>query len=115
MIQSLEEYLASIDWAGAVLVAIGAIVVGLVILRVLIATTSEVGTMLPGAGEAAGKALLDARTDMPVDSWVCSACRSVNTPTARFCYRGCGSREALGRDLHEEPGLAAGRGDGTAS
>lgn len=103
MVESFAEYLASIDWLGAVAVAMVAVVVGLGILRFLLATTHEVGAMLPGATDAAGRAILDARTEMPVDSWVCTTCRSVNTPTATFCYRGCGAREDLGRPLREGP------------
>jgi hypothetical protein len=89
------RYLASINWVGAVVLATVLVVVGLVLLRFLLATTSEVGQMLPGAGEAAGRAILDARDDLPVDSWVCANCRSVNTPHAVHCYRGCGLKEDL--------------------
>jgi hypothetical protein len=96
------DYLASINWLGAVVVGGVLVVVGLVLLRVLMATTSEVGHMLPGAGEGAAKAILDARGDLPVDSWVCSTCRSVNTPRAKYCYRGCGERDDLARPLPAE-------------
>lgn len=99
MSDAVGEYLASIDWAAAVLVAAVAVAVGLVLLRFLLATTSEVGSMLPGAGQAAGKAILDARGDLPVDSWVCTGCRSVNMPQAEHCYRGCGKRDDLARAL----------------
>jgi hypothetical protein len=88
------EYLASIDWFGAVAVGAGMVVIGLVVLRFLMASTSEVGHMLPGAGRAASQAVLDAR-GLPIDSWVCRTCKSVNTPNAKLCYRGCGPREAL--------------------
>jgi hypothetical protein len=81
------DYLASINWLGAVVVGGVLVVVGLV---------------LPGAGEGAAKAILDARGDLPVDSWVCSTCRSVNTPRAKYCYRGCGERDDLARPLPEE-------------
>ena len=94
-----QEYLTSIDWGGAIVVAGVAVLVAIVLLRFLLATTSEVGSMLPGAGQAAGRAVLDARGDLPVDSWVCAACRSVNTPQATHCYRGCGTREELARAL----------------
>ena len=100
---TFEAYLASIDWVGAIIVAAVVIAVGVVVLRFLMATTAEVGAMLPGASDAAGRRLLDARTDMPVDSWVCSACRSVNTATATRCYRGCGAREDLARPLADSP------------
>jgi hypothetical protein len=92
------DYVLGIDWLGAVAVAAGLVLIGLVLLRFMMATTSEVGHMLPGAGEAAGRALLDAR-DMPVDSWVCVDCRSVNTAQATHCYRGCGSRDELAEPL----------------
>ena len=92
------DYILGIDWLGAVALAAILVVVGLVLLRFMMATTSEVGHMLPGAGEAAGRALLDAR-DMPVDSWVCVNCRSVNTPHASHCYRGCGSRDDVAEPL----------------
>lgn len=104
---TFDEYLASIDWVGAVLAAAVLVVVGLVALQFLLASTSEVGRMLPGAGRATGQVLLDARGDLPVDSWVCSTCRSVNTPNARLCYRGCGERDDLTRELPEDPGLLA--------
>jgi hypothetical protein len=89
------RYLASIDWLGAVVLAAVLVVGGLVLLRFLMATSSEVGHMLPGASEAAGRVILDARGDLPVDSWVCANCRSVNTPHATHCYRGCGLKEDL--------------------
>jgi hypothetical protein len=101
------RYLASIDWVGAVVVAAVLVVVGLILLRFLMATTSEVGHMIPGAGEAAGRAIMDARGDLPVDSWVCMNCRSVNTPHAAHCYRGCGLREDLAEPLPTDRTLVA--------
>jgi len=101
------RYLASIDWVGAVVLAAVLVVIGLVVLRFLLATTSEVGHMLPGAGEVAGRAILDARGDMPVNSWVCVNCRSVNTPHAAHCYRGCGLREDLAEPLPTDRTLIA--------
>ena len=92
------DYVLGIDWLGAVAVAAALVLIGLVLLRFLMATTSEVGHMLPGAGEAAGRALLDAR-ELPANSWVCVRCRSVNTPQATHCYRGCGSRDDLAEPL----------------
>jgi hypothetical protein len=103
---SAAEYLASIDWVAAVVVAAVLVGIGLVLLRFMLATTSEVGSMLPGAGSAAGKAILDAR-EMPVDSWVCVVCRSVNTPNSGHCYRGCGSREQLAEPLPVDRSLVA--------
>ena len=95
-------------------IVVGAIIiaVGYVILRFLIASTAEVGSMLPGATDAAGRRVLDARTQMPVDSWVCSTCRSVNTPTATLCYRGCGPKTDLARALSDAPRVAANDEDG---
>lgn len=104
---SVEDYLASIDWVGAVVVGALLIVIGLVLLRFLTATTSEMGSMLPGARDAAGRALLDVRGQLPVESWVCVVCRSVNVPTATHCYRGCGPREAVGHPF-PVPGSAPG-------
>jgi hypothetical protein len=104
---SAGEYLASIDWLGGVVVGAIVIAVGYVILRFLIASTSEVGSMLPGATDAAGRRILDARTQMPVDSWVCSTCRSVNTPTATLCYRGCGAKADVARALPDDPAVTA--------
>lgn len=95
----LGAYLASIDWVKAIVVGGILIAAGAVILRFLMASSAEVGAMLPGASDAAAHAVLDARTDMPSDSWVCGECRSVNTPTATVCYNGCGSREEVGTDL----------------
>jgi ribosomal protein L40E len=100
------RYLASIDWLGAVVVATVLVVVGFILLRFLMASTSEVGRMIPGAGEAAGRALLDAR-DLPVDSWVCVRCRSVNTPQASHCYRGCGSRDEFAERLPTDRSILA--------
>ncbi len=88
------EYLLSIDWLGAVGLATVLVLIGLVVLRFLMASTSEVGHMLPGAGRAATQAVLDAR-GLPVDTWVCTTCKSVNTPNATHCYRGCGPREVV--------------------
>jgi hypothetical protein len=101
------EYILSIDWLTAVAVAAVLVVVGLVLLRFLLATTSEVGHMLPGAGDAAGRAILDARGELPVDSWVCTQCRSVNTPQASHCYRGCGTRDAMAEPLPTDRSLVA--------
>jgi hypothetical protein len=105
---SAEEYLASIDWLWAAIVSAVVVVVGLVLLRFLMATSSEVGTMLPTVRDATGRAILDARSGMPVDSWVCTVCRSVNTPTASHCYRGCGTRDDVGQPM---PQPVAGTGD----
>lgn len=104
---SAGEYLASIDWLMAVAVAAVLVGVGFVLLRFLMATTSEVGHMLPGAGGAAGRAILDARGDLPVDSWVCVICRSVNTPHATHCYRGCGPRDQVAEPLPTDRSLIA--------
>jgi hypothetical protein len=101
------RYLASIDWLGAVVLATVLVVIGLVLLRFLLATTSEVGHMLLGAGEAAGRAILDTRGDLPIDSWVCTNCRSVNTPHAVHCYRGCGLKEDLAEPLPTDRTLVA--------
>jgi hypothetical protein len=105
------DYIRSIDWVFAVVVAAVLVAVGLVLLRFLMATTSEVGHMIPGASSAAGKAILDAR-DLPVDSWVCVNCRSVNTPQATHCYRGCGSREDLAEPLPTDRSIVAEGGGG---
>ena len=104
---SAGEYLASIDWLMAVAVAAVLVAIGLVLLRFMMATTSEVGRMIPGAGEAAGRAILDARGDLPVDSWVCVICRSVNTPHASHCYRGCGPRDQVAEPLPIDRSLIA--------
>lgn len=100
---SVEEYLASIDWVGALVVGTVIVVVAAILLRFLMASTSEVGSMLPHARDAAGRAVLDARSGVPVDSWVCEVCRSVNTPAASRCYRGCGTREGIGRPMPDDP------------
>lgn len=100
------DYILGIDWVKAVAVGAILVLVGLVLLRFMLATTSEVGHMIPGAGEAAGRALLDAR-DLPENSWVCIRCRSVNTPQATHCYRGCGSREDLAEPLPTDRSIVA--------
>jgi hypothetical protein len=88
------------------------ITIGAVAMRFLMATTSEVGSMLPGATDAAGRRILETRADVPTDSWVCEVCRSVNTPAASLCYRGCGSRVEVGRPLPADPRLTGSGGDG---
>ena len=105
------QYLLSLNLPFATLVGGVLIVVGLVLLRFLMATTSEVGRMVPGAGGAAGRAILDAR-DIPPDSWVCTVCRSVNTPHASHCYRGCGPREQLAEPLPSDRSILADRQNG---
>ncbi len=97
------DYLASIDWGAALVVGVASIAVGLVLLRFMTASTSEIGSMIPGATESAAR-MLDVR-ELPVESWVCAACRSVNRPTATHCYRGCGTRDELARDLPIDPEL----------
>jgi hypothetical protein len=97
-------YITSIDWVAAVVVAAVIVLVAMVLLRFMLAATSEVGHMLPGAGETAGRAVLDMR-DMPVHSWVCTTCRSVNTPHATHCYRGCGEREVVAEPLPTDRSL----------
>ena len=104
------EYLLSLNLPFAMLVGGVVIVVGLVVLRFLMATTSEMGRMVPGAGSAAGHAL-DGR-DIPLESWVCTVCRSVNTPHATQCYRGCGPREQLAEPLPSDRSLLADRQNG---
>jgi hypothetical protein len=96
---SAEEYLASIDWVGAVVVSAVLVAIGLVVLHFLMASSADVGSMIPTVRDAAGRAVLDARSDMPVDSWVCTICHSVNIPTAGHCYRGCGTRDDVGRPM----------------
>jgi hypothetical protein len=100
------DYILGIDWLGALAVAAGLVVIGLILGRFLMASTSEVGRMIPGAGQAAGRALLDAR-GLPADSWVCVRCRSVNTPQASHCYRGCGSREEFAERLPTDRSILA--------
>ncbi len=104
------DYLLSLNLPVAMLVGGVLIVVGLVLLRFLMATTSEVGRMVPGAGSAAGRAL-DPR-DIPPESWVCTVCRSVNTPHATHCYRGCGPREQLAEPLPQDRSILADRQNG---
>ena len=103
---AFADYILGIDWLGAVVVAAALVLVGLVLGRFLMASTSEVGRMIPGAGQAAGRALLDAR-DLPADSWVCVRCRSVNTPQASHCYRGCGSRDEFAERLPTDRSILA--------
>jgi hypothetical protein len=105
------EYLLSLNLPFAMAAGGVVIVVGLVLLRFLMATTSEVGRMVPGAGEAAGRAILDAR-DVPENSWVCTNCRSVNTPQSKNCYRGCGKREQLAEPLPQDRSILADRQNG---
>ena len=105
------EYLLSLNVPLAIMVGGVLVVVGLVLLRFLMATTSEVSRMVPGAGEAAGRALLDGR-GLPPDSWICTSCRSVNTPQATHCYRGCGERRVLAEPLPTDRSLLAERQNG---
>ena len=98
------DYLASIDWVGAAVVGTICVVLGAILLRVMVASSSEIGSMIPGASESAARAVLDAR-EMPADSWVCVSCRSINRPTANTCYRGCGRRDDLARPLSADPEL----------
>ena len=105
------EYLLSLNLPVALLVGGVLVVAGLALLRFLMATTSEVGRMVPGAGEAAGRAILDAR-EMPENSWICTNCRSVNTPQVTYCYRGCGSRDDLGEPLPQDRSQLADRQNG---
>lgn len=107
----LGEYLMSLNLPLAVAVGGVLVVVGLVLLRFLLATTSEVSHMVPGAGEAAGRAILDAR-GLPPDSWICTNCRSVNMPQATHCYRGCGEREVLAEPLPNDRSILADRQNG---
>lgn len=111
LIVDVGEYLLSLNLPFAMAVGGVLIVVGLVLLRFLMATTSEVGRMVPGAGGAAGRAILDTR-GLPENSWVCTNCRSVNTPQSTHCYRGCGPREQLAEPLPEDRSLLADRQNG---
>ena len=108
---SFGEYLMSLNLPMAVVVGGVLIGVGLILLRFLMATTSEMSRMVPGAGEAAGRAILDAR-GLPPDSWICVNCRSVNTPQATHCYRGCGDREVLAEPLPTDRSILAERQNG---
>ena len=101
------RYITSIDWPMAVALGAVLIAIGLVLLRFLLASTSEVARMLPGVGGAAGNARRDARAGLPPDSWVCTTCRSVNTPHSSHCYRGCGEREVLAEPLPTDRSLVA--------
>lgn len=103
------DYLASIDWVGAIITAIVLTAVALIVYRFVAASTTEIGSMLPGAGRATAGAILDSRSGLPIDSWVCGRCRSVNPPSAANCYHGCGPRDALARELSEDRSIL-GRG-----
>ena len=105
------EYLQSLNLPLAIVVAAVLVVAGLALLRFLMATTSEVSRMVPGAGEAAGRAILDAR-GLPPESWICTNCRSVNTPQASHCYRGCGDRADLAEPLPTDRSILADRQNG---
>lgn len=108
---SFGDYLLSLNLPMAIVVGGVLVVVGLVLLRFLMATTSEVSRMVPGAGGAAGRAILDAR-GLPPDSWICTNCRSVNTPQAAHCYRGCGPRESFAEALPTDRSVLADRQNG---
>lgn len=106
------EYLASIDWVAAIVAGVLLTAIGTVLYRFVAASTTEIGSMLPGAGRVTAEAILDARTGLPVDSWVCPACRSINTPSASRCYHGCGQRPiavdgAVGNELPDDRTLLA--------
>lgn len=93
---AVEEYLARIDWVRAIVVGLVVGLIGLGINRFLQASADEIFGAIPFLNSSALNAVLRRRRDLPTEPWVCTACKSVNIPTATVCYRGCGPREEVG-------------------
>jgi hypothetical protein len=92
----MGEYLASIDWGRAVLVAIVAVGVGLAIRWFLVEFTDEVLGLLPFLRNGIVASILRRRPGtVPIAHWICDVCRSINDPTAARCYRGCRDRPEI--------------------
>lgn len=98
---SVNDYVGSIDWPGAVLAAILFVFLAAALYRFVSASAIELGQLLPGSAPPTS-VVVDATTGLPIDSWVCGICRSVNTPGADRCYRGCGRRQAVASDLADD-------------
>jgi hypothetical protein len=89
------EYLSHIDFGGAVLLAVAAVVLALVILQFLQVSVDDlIRNLLPGAGRWLGQSALEIAHEVPSEAWFCDRCKSLNLPGAELCYRGCGPRPA---------------------
>jgi hypothetical protein len=90
------QYLSRIDFAGAVLLGVGVVVLALVVHHFLQASVADViSNVLPGLGRWLGLSALDLAHEDPPEAWFCDTCKSLNLAGATVCYRGCGPRPDL--------------------
>jgi hypothetical protein len=89
------EYLSHIDFAGAVLLGVVAVVIAIVVNLFLQVSVDDLfRNLLPGAGRLLGLSALDVAHEEPAEAWFCQDCKSLNLAGAEVCYRGCGPRPA---------------------
>jgi hypothetical protein len=85
------RYLGGLDLIVAVLLSIFGVLVALGVYRFVQAALDDVLAALPHLGERIGDANRNRHRAFGPE-WVCVECRSINSPNAVWCYRGCGSR-----------------------
>ena len=89
------EYLSHIDFGGAVLVAVGLVLLALVGHQFLQGSADDLlRNLLPGAGRWIGQSAVEMAHDESDEAWFCHKCKSLNLAGTDFCYRGCGPRPA---------------------
>jgi hypothetical protein len=78
--------------------AVGAAIVGAAIAMVAYvfvqSILDDMLAVIPQLGARLGR-INRTRHRSHASQWVCRECRSINAPTAVWCYRGCGSRYRL--------------------
>jgi hypothetical protein len=87
------EYLSHINFGGAVLLAVVAVMIAVAINQLIQVSADDlIRNLLPGAGRWLGVSALDMAHDDPGEAWFCQTCKSLNLAGAQVCYRGCGPR-----------------------
>jgi hypothetical protein len=97
------QYLAGLDWTGAVAAAALAVLLGGLFLVAALAAGERAIGDLPGmpprlAGAIGRLRRLGRRGDEPATQWLCGTCHSWNPPGSEACASGCGPRAS--REQH---------------
>jgi hypothetical protein len=92
---SFLEYIAGIDFGGAILVAVAIVAIAIVVSQFLLVSADDLlRNLLPGAGRLIGQSAIEVAHEQPDEAWFCRTCKSLNLAGTQSCYRGCGPRPA---------------------
>lgn len=93
------DYLAGIDWLGGIALAGVALAVAAVIVILIERSAHGPGRRWSDLAAGSVRRWHARRSRGPDRPWRCDRCGSVNLPSARSCYRGCGLREDVATTL----------------